>query len=108
MHIRRVYSFFLTNKTGAPQGDTLGRINFLSSNSWSCIFNSVGSGIRNRYGSHETRTTPGIRLIVKSMSLLGGRHGISSGNTYGKLCITGMLSSDRDLSLESAYPNCMA
>ncbi|GJW02137.1 phospholipase-like, aminotransferase-like mobile domain protein [Tanacetum coccineum] len=40
MHIRNDPSFFLTNKTGAPQGEELGLIKPLSDSSFSCSDNS--------------------------------------------------------------------
>ncbi|GJS89364.1 hypothetical protein Tco_0772000 [Tanacetum coccineum] len=40
MHIQNDPSFFLTNKTGAPQGEELGLINPLSDSSFSCSDNS--------------------------------------------------------------------
>ncbi|GJU29043.1 hypothetical protein Tco_1172632 [Tanacetum coccineum] len=41
MHIRNDPSFFLTNKTGAPQGEELGLIKPLSDSSFSCSDNSL-------------------------------------------------------------------
>ncbi|GKF01369.1 hypothetical protein Tco_0028292 [Tanacetum coccineum] len=40
MHIRNDPSFFLTNKTGAPQGEELGLIKLLSDSSFSYSDNS--------------------------------------------------------------------
>nr|GFB95920.1 hypothetical protein [Tanacetum cinerariifolium] len=40
MHIRNDPSFFLTNRTGAPQGEELGLIKPLSDSSFSCSANS--------------------------------------------------------------------
>ena len=81
MHSRIVLSFFLTKITGAPQGDTLGRIYFLFINSFSCDFSSLSFKIFIRYKAFELGTAPGTSSIVKSNSLLGGNPGISSGNT---------------------------
>ncbi|GKC50336.1 reverse transcriptase domain-containing protein [Tanacetum coccineum] len=44
-------SFFLTNKTGAPQGETLGLIKPFSNISCNCSFNSFNSTGAIRYGS---------------------------------------------------------
>ena len=81
MHIRMVSSFFFTNSTGVPQGDTPGQMYPLSNNSCNCIFNFVNSGTLIQYGVLEMGDALGINSIVKSMSLLGGKPGISSGNT---------------------------
>ena len=43
MHIRKPLSFFLKNKTGAPQGDALGLIKPLPNNSYNWAFNSLNS-----------------------------------------------------------------
>nr|GFC75137.1 hypothetical protein [Tanacetum cinerariifolium] len=40
MQIRKDPSFFLTNRTGAPQGEELGLIKPLSDSSFSCFANS--------------------------------------------------------------------
>ena len=81
MHNHIVPSFFLTKMTGAPQGDTLGRMYFLSINSFSFDFNSLSSKILIRYGAFELGTAPGTSSIVKSNSLLGGNPGIYSEKT---------------------------
>ena len=81
MHNRMVPYLFLTKMTGAPQGDTLGQMYFLSINSFSCDFNSLSSKMFIRYRAFELGTAPGTSSIVKSNSLLGGNPGISSGNT---------------------------
>jgi hypothetical protein len=59
MHSQRVPSFFLTNKMGAPHRDTVLIL----------------------YGVLDVGTTPSVSSIEKSISLLGGRPGTSSGNT---------------------------
>src|SRR5688500_5953064 len=43
MHSLKLSSFFFTNSAGHPQGEVLGRINPLSSNSCNCFFNSANS-----------------------------------------------------------------
>ncbi|MFS7942283.1 hypothetical protein Hanom_Chr06g00486561 [Helianthus anomalus] len=81
MHIRNDPSFFLTKRTGAPQGEVLGRIKPFSSNSWSWFDNSPISDGASRYGALATGLVPGIRSIRKSISRLGGSPGRSSGKT---------------------------
>src|SRR3954469_10983257 len=76
-------SFFLTNSTGAPHGDTLGRINFFSNNSSNCFFNSANSDADMRYGAIDTGLVPGINSIANSTSLSGGNSLTSSGITSG-------------------------
>nr|GFC51933.1 hypothetical protein [Tanacetum cinerariifolium] len=75
MQILNEPSFFLTNKTGAPQGEE---------SSCSCSNNSFISDGAKRYGSRATGAAPRIRLIWNSTSQAGGRPGKSSGNTSGK------------------------
>ncbi|GKG41025.1 hypothetical protein Tco_0470237, partial [Tanacetum coccineum] len=59
MHIRNDPSFFLTNKTGAPQGEELGLIKSLSDSSFNCSDNSFISEGANRYGARATGAAPG-------------------------------------------------
>nr|GEU73054.1 hypothetical protein [Tanacetum cinerariifolium] len=77
-------SFFLTNKTGAPQGEELGLINPLS-------------------GARATGTTPGTRSIWNSTGRAGRIPSKSSGKTSGKSLTIGTSSSrlPSDLSLAS-------
>ncbi|GKE38427.1 hypothetical protein Tco_1461832, partial [Tanacetum coccineum] len=84
MHILNDPSFFLTNKTGAPQVEELGLMNPLSESSCNCSDNSFISDGANRYGARATGTTPGIKSIWNSTGRAGGRPGKSSGNTLGK------------------------
>ncbi|GKA44997.1 hypothetical protein Tco_0737793, partial [Tanacetum coccineum] len=74
MHILNDPSFFLTNKTGALQGEELGLMNPLSESSRNC--------------SDKTRAlqgaAPRIKSIWNSTGRAGGRPGKSSGNTLGK------------------------
>ncbi|MCI84192.1 hypothetical protein A2U01_0105468, partial [Trifolium medium] len=51
-------SFFLTNNTDAPHGNTLGRINFFSSNSSNFFFNSFNSDADIRYGAIDIGPVP--------------------------------------------------
>ncbi|GJR85205.1 putative reverse transcriptase domain-containing protein [Tanacetum coccineum] len=64
MHIRNNPSFFLTNKTGAPQGEELGLINPLSDSSFSCSDNSFISD-RGRVGRGGRRVREPRRRNVK-------------------------------------------
>ncbi|GKG20152.1 hypothetical protein Tco_0379953, partial [Tanacetum coccineum] len=63
MHILNDLSFFLTNKTGAPQGEELGLMKPLSESSCSCSDNSFISDGANRYGARAT-----ARLLELSRS----------------------------------------
>ncbi|KAJ0575668.1 hypothetical protein HanIR_Chr05g0215391 [Helianthus annuus] len=76
-------SFFFTNKTGAPQGETLGLIKPSSNNSCNCSLSSLSSRGAMRYGALEIGSAPGIRSIVNSTSRSGGSPGSSSRNTSG-------------------------
>src|SRR6266487_4193360 len=89
MHNLILPSFFLTNNTGAPQGDTLGRMNFFSNNSSSCFFNSFNSDADIRYGAIDIVLVPGTKSIPNSTSLSGGKSYISSGNTSENSPTTG-------------------
>src|SRR6266487_7073213 len=89
MHNLILPSFFLTNNTGAPHGDTLGRMNFFSSNSSNCFFNSFNSDADILYGAMDIGLVPGTRSTVNSTSLSGGTSEISSGNTSGNSQTTG-------------------
>ncbi|GJV24253.1 hypothetical protein Tco_1376948 [Tanacetum coccineum] len=84
MHILNDPSFFLKNKTGAPQGEELGLMNPLSERSCNCFVNSFISDGANRYGARATGAALGIQSIWNSTGRAGGRPGKSSGNTSGK------------------------
>ena len=77
---------------GAPQGDTLGRIYFLSINSFNWDFNSLSSSMFIRYGDFELGTAPDTSSMVKSNSLFRGNPRISSRNTSTYSFKTGMSS----------------
>nr|GFD15024.1 hypothetical protein [Tanacetum cinerariifolium] len=94
-------SFFLTNKTGAPQGEELGLMKPLSESSYSCSDNSFISDGAKRYGARATGAAPrirsiwnstgraggaapGIKSIWNSIGRAAGRPGKSSGNTSEK------------------------
>nr|GEZ58383.1 hypothetical protein [Tanacetum cinerariifolium] len=84
MHILNEPSFFLTNKTGASQGEELGHMKPLSESSCSCFDNSFISDGAKWYGAWATGAAHGIRSIWNSTGRAGGRPGKSSGNTSGK------------------------
>nr|GFC35515.1 hypothetical protein [Tanacetum cinerariifolium] len=84
MHILNEPSFFLTNKTGAPQGEELGLMKPLSESSCSCFDNFFISDGAKRYGARATGAAHGIRSIWNSIGRAGGRPGKSSRNTSGK------------------------
>nr|GEZ14066.1 hypothetical protein [Tanacetum cinerariifolium] len=71
-------SFFLTNKTEAPQGEELGHMKPFSESSYSCFDNSIISNGANRYGARATGAAPGIRSIWNSTGRARGRLGKSS------------------------------
>ena len=74
-------SFFFTNSTGAPHGETLGRMNCFSNKSSSCFFNLANSAGAIQYGEIDIGPAPGIKSIANFISLFGGRPEISSRNT---------------------------
>ena len=76
MHRRDEPSFFFTNITRAPHGETLGRMNCFSNKSSSCFFNSANSTGAIQYGEIDTGPAPGIKSIANFISLLGGSLGI--------------------------------
>jgi len=67
----------LTNKTKASHGDTLRQMTYLLSTSFNCFFNSVSSEGDILYGTIEIGLVPSIKSIENSISLLGGKLGIS-------------------------------
>jgi len=77
------FSFFLTNKTGAPHSELLGRINPLSNNSCSWVFSSLNSVGAIRYGCWAMGGTSRNVFIDTSTSHSGGSSSSYSGNTYG-------------------------
>ncbi|GKF37552.1 hypothetical protein Tco_0114310 [Tanacetum coccineum] len=83
MHIRNDLSFFLTNNTGAPYGDELGRINLFPDNSCNWSANSFSSDGANRYGARATGAVPSISSILNSTCRGGGSPGyyLQSGRT---------------------------
>jgi len=74
-------SFFFTNNTGAPQGETLCLINPLSEYSCNCFFSSASSMGAIRYGALKIGVVSGMTSIENSRTRSGGNSGRSSGNT---------------------------
>src|SRR3954465_12587630 len=72
MHILSVSSFFVTNRTGQPHGDELGRTKPLSNNASSWVLSSANSCGAILYGRLEIWVVPGIRSTINSTALLGG------------------------------------
>nr|GFC56858.1 hypothetical protein [Tanacetum cinerariifolium] len=58
MHIRNDPSFFLTNRTRAPQGEELGLMKPLLDSSFSCSSNSFISEGANQLGARATGAAP--------------------------------------------------
>ncbi|PHT46598.1 hypothetical protein CQW23_15756 [Capsicum baccatum] len=73
----------LRNRTGAPNGDTLGLMNPLSRKSFNYSFNSLSSAGAILYGGIEMGYVSKRKSISKSISLLGETLRRSSGNTSG-------------------------
>src|SRR3954451_24912274 len=92
MHILSVPSFFVTNRTGQPHGDDLGRMKPFVSKASSWTFNSANSRGAILYGRLEIGAVPGIRSTMNSTHLSGGIPGSSSGKTSGKSRTTGISS----------------
>ena len=91
MHRRIEPSFFLTNNTGAPQRDTLGR-QPLSNRSCNCDLSSFSSASAMQYGTLEMGPVPGSSSIPKSTSHDGVIPGRSFGKTSVNLLIMGTVS----------------
>jgi len=64
-----VPSFFFTNSTRAPHGETLGVINPFCSNSSNWVFYPLSSVDVILYGAFEISCVPGINSISKAISL---------------------------------------
>ncbi len=81
-----VPSFFLTNNTGAPNGDLLGCIKPDLDNASSCDFNSFNSTADIRYVGRLGGDEPGINSILWWISREGGKpSGKSSHKSNDKL-----------------------
>src|SRR3954468_7271482 len=92
MHILSVPSFFVTNRTGQPHGDKLGRMKPFANKASSWILSSANSRGAILYGRLEIGAVPGIRSTMKSTHLSGGIPDSSSGKTFGKARTTGISS----------------
>ncbi|GKG16810.1 hypothetical protein Tco_0361767 [Tanacetum coccineum] len=75
MHILNDPSFFLKNKTRAPQVKELGLMNPLLESSCSCSDNSFILDGATRYSARAMGTAPGIKSIWNSTGRAGGRPG---------------------------------
>src|SRR4051812_32616741 len=84
MHILSVPSFFVTNRTGQPHGEELGRMKPFANEASSWVFSLANSCGAILYGRHEIGVVPGIRSTMNSTHLSGGIPGSSSGKTSGK------------------------
>src|SRR3954468_9663911 len=69
MHILSVPSFFVTNRTGQPHGDELGRMKPLSNNTSSWVLSSANSCGAILYGRLESGIVPRIRSTMNSTHL---------------------------------------
>ena len=65
-------SFFLTNKTGASQGEKLGQMKPLSSKSFNCSFRTYYSSDATLNGGIDIGRIFGMMSIPNSISLSGG------------------------------------
>src|SRR3954467_6666588 len=84
MHILSVPSFFVTNRTGQPHGDELGRMKPSTNKASSWILSSANSRGAILYGRLEIGAVPGIRSTMNSTHLSGGISGSSLGKTSRK------------------------
>src|SRR3954470_22464430 len=73
MHILSVPSFFVTNRTGQPHGDELGRMKPFSNEASSWVFSSANSCGTILYGRLEIGVVPGIRSTIELYTPVG-RH----------------------------------
>src|SRR3954471_9541242 len=92
MHILSVPSFFVTNRTGQPHGDELGRMKPFANKASSWILSLANSRGAILYGRLEIGAVPGIRSTMNSTHLSRGIPGNSSGKTSGKSRTTGISS----------------
>src|SRR3954465_13173039 len=92
MHILSVPSFFVTNRTGKPHGDELGRMTPFANEASSWVFSSTNSCGAILYGRLEIGTVPGIRSTMNSTHLSGGTPDNTSGKTSEKSRTTGISS----------------
>ena len=90
MHMRKDPSFFFMNKTSAPQGEKLGLMNALLSNSFILLDSSCISTDPKRYGDLSTGVAPGIKSIMKLTWRSRATPWRSSGNISGKFQTSGI------------------
>jgi hypothetical protein len=64
MHMRKDPSYFCTNKTGAPHGDTLGSMSPFFKASSTCLCTSSFSCLLNRNGHLNVGVDPSTNLMV--------------------------------------------
>ena len=81
MHNRRVLSFFLANKNGAPQAEVLSLMKPLSNNSYIWTLSSYNSTGTILCRVIEMGDVSGCNSNVKATSLYGGNPCSSSGKT---------------------------
>src|SRR4051812_12721171 len=72
MHILSVPSFFVTNRTGQPHGDELGRMKPFANETSSWALSSANSCGAILYGRLEIGVVPGIRSTMNSTHVSGG------------------------------------
>src|ERR1043165_6347327 len=92
MHILSIPSFFVTNRTGQPHGDELGRMKTFANETSSWVLSSANSCGAILYGRLEIGAVPGLRSTMNSTTLSGGMPGSSFGKTFGKSRTTGISS----------------
>src|SRR3954465_5395106 len=92
MHILSVPSFFVTNRTGQPHGDELGRMKPFANETSIWVFSAANSCGGILYGRLEIGAVHGLRSTMNSTALSGGIPGNSSGKTSGKSRTTGISS----------------
>lgn len=95
MHNLMLLSFFLTKRTGAPQGETLNLMNHYTNNSYYYILSSFRSSGVIGYDALEVGAVPATKSIPNSTSLASHSLGTSSRNTSAKSLTTGICSISR-------------
>ena len=100
-------SFFFTNNTRAPQGETLGLINPLSEYSCNYFFSSASSTGAIRYDALEIGVVPRMTSIENSRTRSGGNLGRSYGNTSNNSSTTGFGISSASVVTQSPWCFCL-
>ena len=93
MHNLIIPSFLCNKRIGASHNDTLDCMNPRSNNSYHWTFSSLSSARAIQYGALDISVALDTKSIAKSISLLGGNPGKSSGTTFRNSHATGMSSS---------------